>query len=134
MKMKLKLKLWKIKIYIIAKEFFQYSLITYIILLLAETVKEGIVSYFFNLNILLALVIVSGFVMAITYDEQIPQQATPPKKIKKRDIVWSSLLAIFGGFFIYAGTFELGVIAPIVGCLAAILILLLSLLLLTDKE
>lgn len=132
--MKTKLKLCKVKTYIIAKEFFHYSLITYLIILIAETIKEGIVSYFFNINILLTVVILSGFVMAITYDEKLNLHTPTLKKITYRDIIFSILLALGGGFFVYVGTFDMGNVAIVVGCLAVILILLLSLLLLTSTE
>jgi len=134
MKLKQKLKLWRVKIYIIAKEFFHYSLFTYLLILIAETIKEGIVSYFFNINILLIVVVLSGFVMTITYDEKLSLPTSSHKKITYWNIIFSILLTLGGGLFIYAGTFELGTVAIIISCLTAFLIFLLSLMLLTDKE
>ena len=132
--MKLKIKIWKVKTYIVTKEIFQYSLVTYLILLLAETVKAGVVSYFFNLNILLAVVLLSGMIMILTYDKKIPIPTPAHKKVRSQDIIYCILIALGGGFFVYAGTFDLGIIAIVVGCLAALLIFLLSLLLLTGEE
>lgn len=54
----------KLKIFI--TEFFQVSLVTYLILLLLETVIPGYVSNVFNLNILLGVVLVSGILMVIS--------------------------------------------------------------------
>src|SRR5690348_15382582 len=53
------------KIAIVTKELFQVSLITYLVLLIVETIKVNFVSFFFNLNILLGLVLVSGIVMVL---------------------------------------------------------------------
>jgi hypothetical protein len=54
----------KLKIFI--TEFFQVSLVTYLVLLLLETVSPGYVSNVFNLNILLGVVLVSGILMVIS--------------------------------------------------------------------
>jgi hypothetical protein len=51
---------------VVAKEFFQVSLVTYLLLTLAETLKEGFVSNFFNMNYLLVVVLVTGVGMVLT--------------------------------------------------------------------
>jgi hypothetical protein len=51
---------------IVAKEFFQVSLVTYLLLTLAETVHEGFVSNFFNMNYLLMVVLITGVAMVLT--------------------------------------------------------------------
>lgn len=57
-----------LKIYasVISKDLFQVSLVTYLILLLLETVKTGFVSFFLDLNIILWVVLVSGVIMVLT--------------------------------------------------------------------
>lgn len=50
----------------VSEELFQVSIVLYLILLLAETVKAGFVSNFFNLNILLWIVLISGVGMILT--------------------------------------------------------------------
>lgn len=55
---------------VIGREFFQASLVTYLVLTLTETLKEGFVSNFFNMNYLLAAVLVSGIMMVLTDQEQ----------------------------------------------------------------
>lgn len=51
---------------IILTELFQISLITYLILLITETVKSSFVSEVFNLNILLGVVLISGIGKVLT--------------------------------------------------------------------
>ncbi len=57
---------------IIGHELFQSSLITYLLLTLAESLKDGYVSNFFNLNYLLLVVLVTGVAMVLT-DENKPE-------------------------------------------------------------
>ncbi len=56
----------KAKLRIFITEFFQVSLVTYLILLLLETVSPGYVSNVFELNYLLGVVLVSGILMVIS--------------------------------------------------------------------
>lgn len=130
------MKLWKIKIHIIAEQFFQYSLVTYLLLLLAETIKEGLVSFFFNLNILLVVVMLSGIVMVLTYNEKYDAQTATKKKPKILwwDILYITLLALGGSVLVYTKTQDLGSISLIISLLAGGIIALLSILVLTDRE
>ena len=71
------MKINKLKLYIISQELFQFSLITYLILLLIQMVKvEFISNFLFLLNILLGVIFSSGFIMVITSDKRI---ITKPK-------------------------------------------------------
>ena|SRR6266700_2242071 len=128
---RLKLKLWKIKINIIFNEIFQYMLVTYLILLLAETVQEGIVSYFFNLNILLGIILASGIIKVLTEDKEI-EFKSPVKRQVKIDIAWCVLLAVGSSLLVIYETQDLGVIALAVGGITFIIVLLLSFLLLNQ--
>jgi hypothetical protein len=51
---------------IVGREFFQVFFVTYLLLTLAETFREGFVSNFFNMNWLLLVVLVSGIMMVLT--------------------------------------------------------------------
>lgn len=57
---------------IASREFFQTSLVTYLLLTLAETLSEGFVSNFFNMNYLLLVVLVTGIVMVLTEPPESP--------------------------------------------------------------
>src|SRR5260370_11358997 len=103
------MKIWKFRVHLIAQEFFQYSLITYLILLLAETLKEGFVSSFFNFNILLWIVLLRGVCMVVTNPSvELPHT---PKKLNGADVQNSIVFAVIGGAIVYIKTEELGSIA-----------------------
>jgi hypothetical protein len=127
------MKIWLAKIHLLAEEFFQYSLITYLILLLAETIKEGFVSFFFNLNILLIVVLASGVIMVLTHNEHLEPERTK-HKIKTADVEYTILLATGGAFLVWYKTQDLGIISFVIAGLTAMIILLLSFLLLTDNS
>jgi hypothetical protein len=61
-----------------SREFFQVFLVTYLLLTLAETFREGFVSNIFNINYLLAVVLISGVAMVLTESE------LTVKKFRKR--------------------------------------------------
>ena len=78
----------KNKIGIIGKELFEVSLMAYLILLVLESVKKGFVSNFFNLNVLLLLVLISGILMVlfepITLKERFDRLVAHERKFVKR--------------------------------------------------
>ena len=57
----------KIKIHVIAEELFQFSLVTYSILIVVETIKQGFVTNFFNINIRLFFVLFVAFGRVLPY-------------------------------------------------------------------
>jgi len=127
------MKHWQFKIYIFAEEFFQFSLITYLILLFAETLQTGFVSYFFNLNILLGVVLISGITMLITQREQ-KEKPLPRKKMRRSDVIYTIFLALGGGLLVYLKVQEIGNIAIIIACITTIIIILLSFLLFMEQK
>lgn len=64
------LNLLKLTINIMSKELFQSSLICYLILLVLETIKSGFVTFFFNINILLLICLISGLFAVVTEDQE----------------------------------------------------------------
>ena len=72
------------KLYIASNELFQAALLTYMILTVVETLRQGTVSNFFNMNYLLAIVLVVGMVMVTT--ESIKKQVTMTKPIRKQTL------------------------------------------------
>lgn len=140
------------KIHIVAQEAFQIFLVTYLCLLLLETIKIGFVSYFFNLNILLIIVLVSGVAMVLTHSEKkkniIPawslrnllklvdrerlQPVTPT--IGKWDKYYIYLLSLGGGVLVYYKTEELGLLSILLTVVTIVIIFLLSYLIFTENE
>lgn len=106
---------------IISKELFQTSLVTYLILLLAETVKTGFVSFFFNMNILVGVVLVSGIVMTLTEDETEKKEEVTTiietivsiinhneEKISSKDFNFILMVSLGGALLVYYKTQGLG--------------------------
>ena len=114
-------------VHIISQAVFTYSLLTYIILLLTENLRDGFVSYFFNLHMLLVLIVLSGIGLLLT--PQIKIDTYPfHKKEAIRYTIFSIFLAFGGSLLVIAGTQALGGTSFIIGGCAALLILLACLL------
>ncbi len=67
------------KIYTIGREFFQVMLITYLVLVVTETIRPGTVSNFFNLNWLLGAVLIFGLAMVIAEPQLVFRSIIGPK-------------------------------------------------------
>lgn len=128
----------KLTLAILSQELFQFSLVTYLILLLAETIKEGFVSYFFNLNILLGVVLVSGVVMVLTHDERIEKLTKltekPKEKLSDWDYYYIGGITLGGALLVYYKTQDLGNISLLLTIITAVIIALLSYLIMTDRN
>jgi hypothetical protein len=127
------MKIWKIKVHLVSQEFFQYSLITYLILLFAETIKEGFVSFFFDPNILLVVVLFSGVVMVLTHHEQL-ERLNKPHRITGSDIQNVILFSVGGAMLVYYKTQNIGTISIAIAVLTAVIIVALSVLILIDEQ
>ena len=108
---------------------FQILLVTYLVLLLIEQIWTGIVSVYLNLNYLLIIVIIVGILDV--FSEHLPIK---DKKTSIKDYVFISILGILGFIIIKYKTAELGWLSWIISIIAGILIILLSILVLEDKE
>src|SRR5258708_1546546 len=115
-----------------SKEIFQFSLITYLVLLLSESLKTGFVSNFINLNIPLFIVLITGVLMVLTQQDKF-EITKPMKRNLSADIQNSIVLAVIGGLLVFFKTQELGKISIVISILTMILITFLSILLLTDS-
>jgi hypothetical protein len=127
------MKIWKIKTHLVAEEFFQYSLITYLLLLFAETFKQGFVSFFFDPNILLVVVLISGVVMVLTHHEQL-ERLNKPHRITGSDIQNIILFSAGGAMLVFYKIRDIGTIAIGIALLTAVIIGVLSVLILTDEQ
>ena len=128
------MKTWKIKIHVFAQAFFQYLLITYLILLLIETLKEGFVSFFFNLNILLVVILINGFIIVLTHHDKLEAINFTSKKITRSDVEYTVTFALGGALLVYFLMQELGVLSFILAALTAVIIIFLSLLLFFEQK
>src|SRR5258706_5752120 len=122
----------RLKTHIFSEEIFQFSLITYLVLLLSESLKTGFVSNFINLNIPLFIVLITGVLMVLTQQDKF-EVIKPEKRNLSADIQTSIVLAVIGGLLVFFKTQELGKISIAISILTMVLITFLSILLLTDS-
>jgi cell division protein FtsW (lipid II flippase) len=108
---------------------FQTLLVTYLILLLTEQIWRGIVSLYLNLNYLLIAVIVIGVLDVFSEHSEVKN-----KKPKPKDYIFIFLLSIIGFLIIKFKTSELEWLSWIISFIAAILMILLSILVLNKEE
>ena len=113
----------------IINHLFQALLISYLILLLIEQIWPSSVSLYFNLNVLLIAVIITGILDVFSEHEQ-------PKKEKPKiwDYLFISALGILGFAIIKFKTAELDWLSWLISIIAGVLIVLLSILVLDDEE
>lgn len=108
---------------------FQTLLVTYLVLLLMEQLWEGIVSVYLNLNWLLVVVIVVGILDVFS---EMPLKKH--ERVKKLDYVFVWVLGALGFFIIKFKTLELGWLSWVISLIAGALIVLLSYLVLEEKD
>lgn len=108
---------------------FQSLLVAYLILLLIEQTFLGSVSFYFNLNYLLIVVLVAGILDVFSY-----HKTRKEEKPTKKDHFFIALLGIAGCIIIKVKTAQLGWLSWLISAIAGILIILLSLLVLEENE
>jgi hypothetical protein len=120
----------KVDLGIIAEEAFHVFLITYLFLLLVETIKPDFVSYFFNLNILLGVVLATGIVMAICTEEK---EAVVTQDVS---VHWKYIatISIAGALLIYYKTEDLRWLSIVLTVLTGGIIFLLSYIISVDSK
>lgn len=108
---------------------FQTLLVTYLILLLIEQIWTASISFYFNLNYLLIVVILFGVLDVFSEHKPLKKE-----KVSKKDYWFISLLGIAGFAIIKFKTVSLGWLSWVISIIAGILIILLSLLVLDEED
>jgi len=114
------------------RDFFQYALITYLILLLIDTVWEKSVSYRINLNNLLIAIIISGIITVLSQGKS-EREEKKVEKITKKDYVLISILGAMGALIVYYKTVSMGMISIPISIISGLLISSLSILVLKEE-
>lgn len=115
----------------INQEFFTSILVTYLLLLLLEELKEGFVSNYLNLNIVLGIVLASGIVTVLTGKDELEEKRG---RLTKKDYIWVFGLGGLGAAIICYKTQGLGYLSYAISIISGALIILLSLLLLSEEN
>ena len=123
----------------LVSEIFKISLLSYLLFYLIEDFFPGFVSSFFSMNILLGIVVGSGVLTVISQKPDSAKASTDEgrieeNKIRARDIVFIVILSIIAGGLIYLKTKDLGKLGLAISTISGIIILLMSILLLTEEE
>jgi len=123
----------------LVSEIFKISLLSYLLFYLIEDFFPGFVSSFFSMNILLGIVVGSGVLTVISQKPDSAKASTDEgrieeNKIRARDIVFIVILSIIAGGLIYLKTKSLGGLGLAISIISGIIILLMSILLLTEEE
>lgn len=118
-------------------EIFKISLVSYLVFYLIEDFFPKFVSDFFNMNIVLGLVVASG-VLTIIFNKRINQTEEVFKSLatknKLTDYLTIIVLSFLAAGLIYYKTKEMGKMGLIVSMISGIIILLMSILLLNEDE
>jgi len=123
------MKLLKGQIAEIVNHLFQTLLVTYLLLLLIEQLWRGVVSAYLNLNYFLIAVIIVGVIDV--FSESPPRRQ---EKTSKWDYLLVCVLGIAGFLIIKFKTSDLGWLSWVISLIAGALIVLLSLLVLEEKD
>ena len=120
----------------LVSEIFKISLLSYLVFYLIEDFFPGFVTNFFSMNILLGIVAGSGVFTVISQKEESKEGEgkEAKNKIRARDIVFIVILSIIAGGLIYIKTKDLGKLGLAISIISGIIILLMSILLLTEEE
>jgi len=106
------------------KELFKVSFISYFVLYFFETVQEGLVSYFIDLNIFLTIAILSGIIIIITGESSSEQEEKIPHTVRYYFI--SASFSLIAALIIFLQTKEIGTISVLLAALSGVLIMSVS--------
>lgn len=112
-------------------ELFSTLLVTFLLLLLAETIWKDSVSTYMNINYFLIIVIISGIISVFTAKEE-----DKPEKVEltRKDYLYIVTLGAAGTFIVWYKIKNIGKLAYLISIVAGVLIILLSLLIFEEDE
>jgi len=115
------------------QDFFSVILVTYLLLLLLETIWEGFVSSYFNLNSFLTIILIIGIIAVLTgkEDHEIEKEK---ETITTKEYIFIICAGILGSGIIYYKIQETGGLSYVISAIAGILIILLSILVLEGED
>ena len=115
----------------VIKEIFKISLISYLLLYLMENFKAGFISDYFNLNIILIITIISG-ILSVSGEKEVAEKEI--ERIKVKDYVFITILGAIAALLIYYGIKDIGKLAYLISAVSGVIIILISILLISEPE
>ena len=110
---------------------FQILLFLFLITLLLQQFYPGEVKSYININWFMFIVILFGAVSILFPAKQITKKDS---KINYKDLIFIAILGVLGGIIIFLKIKNLGLIGIIISILGGLIIIILSWLILTEKE
>ncbi|MFC1948305.1 hypothetical protein ACFLXY_10355 [Chloroflexota bacterium] len=110
---------------------FTISLITYLLLLLIETIWEKSVSGHFNMNILMIVVIIFAIIVTLTQPDI--KEEGEHEKPSKKSTIFSVCIGIGGVIIIWYKTNEIGWLSYLVSIIGGSMITLISLMIMREN-
>ena len=117
----------------VTQDVFSVSISLLLIFVLLETIKEGFISYFFNINNLIAIVVVSGVITVLAGEEKAEEEPQGQKLALKQSAIVLGL-GVLGTVLVWYQTARAGELAYLLAITSGVLIVLLSVLLLTASN
>ena len=114
------------------QQLFVTLLVTYLLLLLVETIWERSVSSYLNLNYLLIVLIAVGIVAVLTGPER--AQVSERRRLGKRYIFIGACAALAGAFIVWYKTNDIGWLSYVVSVASGGVIAVLFLLIWTERD
>lgn len=112
-------------------EIFKVSLLLYLFFFLIEYFKSGFISVFFNMNVLLGIILISGFLAMVdapTHDNPTPQP------LGKRGIFMAAAIMVVTALVTYYSVRSLGKFTLVIVPLVSIVSVLIGWLFLTSDD
>lgn len=112
-------------------EIFKISLISYLLFYLIDDFKNGFISNYFNLNILLITVIITGVLTVLLKSEK---EERENNKIRRRDYIFIIILGVITAGIIYYRIKEIGKLSFAIAIISGVIIILLSILFIGESS
>ncbi|MFC1687638.1 hypothetical protein ACFL0L_03595 [Patescibacteria group bacterium] len=110
----------------IIKELFKVSLVSYFLLYLINDLAPGFVSRYFNLNIVLVIIVVSGIISIFGGEEEVKKEK---KHIRMLDYIFILIAGLITAILIFVGIKDMGKLAYLVSIVAGGIVIIISILL-----
>lgn len=102
----------------ISRDVFVSCLFTYLLFLLLEELRIGLISYFFSLNVLATITAISGVIAFLTNH----RNEKKPETVTKSDYYLVFTLGVVGAAVVFYQTKALGILSYLLALLSLILI------------
>jgi hypothetical protein len=119
--------------YLLLEEIFKVSVVYYFVFYLLEQIFPGIISNFLNLNYILALVILTGFILVLGRGEE-QEKSFFSEKLTLKDWFFLISLSLLGSLIIFFKIREIGFYAYLISLISFFILILVPYFILQEKD